>query len=94
MDTENTQSAGHPSALPDDTFWVELNGLGCYGTVRLVTVPQHEPKNLDSVFKYGQNDFQPLKMRSVSVGDVIYFKDGHRYRVDNVGFSDLGEWPI
>lgn len=40
---------------------------------------------LNECFRLGQNDFQPMQMRSVSVGDVIIFgEDG--YIVCNVGF--------
>ena len=44
------------------------------GTIREVDIPQNEVTStniLDLVFKYGQNDFQPQKCPSVSVGDII-----------------------
>jgi hypothetical protein len=44
---------------------------------------------LEAVFKWGQNDFQPLPMPSVSVGDVIRLHDGSRYRVEPFGFAKL-----
>jgi len=44
---------------------------------------------LDSVFYYGQNDFQPKPIRSVSVGDVIKLPDGSLHRVLGAGFEAL-----
>ena len=54
------------------------------GTVRYVDIPNEEltllddptsvtyiPTLLELVFRYGQNDFQPQQITSVSVGDVI-----------------------
>lgn len=43
---------------------------------------------LDKIFYYGQNDFQPLRCRSVSVGDVIIVH-GHLYLVDRTGFKEI-----
>ena len=43
---------------------------------------------LNASYHYGQNDFQPRRMRSVSVGDVIRVQ-GRRFRVDAMGFSDV-----
>lgn len=40
---------------------------------------------LNDIFRLGQNDFQPMQIRSVSVGDVIEFGDDG-YIVCNVGF--------
>lgn len=43
---------------------------------------------LDLIFKFGQNDFQPQMLPSVSVGDVIdYF--GSFYIVENFGFRKM-----
>jgi hypothetical protein len=42
---------------------------------------------LETVFRYGQNDFQPLPKRSVSSGDIIFLQD-KAYRVENIGFSE------
>lgn len=51
---------------------------------------------LDLIFKYGQNDFQPSCVRSVSVGDIIVIRaqwgGDHKtclYRVDSMGFTWL-----
>lgn len=52
---------------------------------RIVDIPDNEfekaedvNQGLELVFKYGQNDFQPQDIHSVSVGDVVeYFR--HRY---------------
>jgi len=40
-------------------------------------------------FKYGQNDFQPRPMRSVSVDDVVEIPLYGRFLVEGVGFSYL-----
>jgi len=68
------------------------------GKVRVVEVPDHEIKKnkgekeiLESVFRWGQNDFQPQPMPSVSVGDVIGLPSGKRYQVEAVGFRELKE---
>jgi hypothetical protein len=42
----------------------------------------------DLVFHYGQNDFQPKPIESVSVGDVIRLGEG-RFRVDSIGFTRI-----
>jgi hypothetical protein len=59
--------------------------------VRLVHVPG-DPlparQALDLVYRWGQNDFQPMSMRSVSVGDVIVVEDVP-YLVLNVGFREM-----
>lgn len=44
--------------------------------------------DLKAIFKWGQNDFQPKKFPSVSVGDVIRYKGG-RYMVEAIGFRKL-----
>jgi hypothetical protein len=63
------------------------------GDIREVYVPVSELSsvegNLEKVFHYGQNDFQPHpSLPSVSVGDVIEMDD-EKYRVEPVGFSKL-----
>jgi hypothetical protein len=66
--------------------------------VRVVEIPNVTLAEnlLDEVFKFGQNDFQPQPMPSVSVGDVIRIGD-ERWLVEPVGFSRLdlheGERP-
>jgi len=69
---------------------------GSYNDVRVVEIPSKEmtgdqDKDLDVIFKYGQNDFQPRERRSVSVGDVIYHNDMY-YRVESCGFKQI--YPI
>lgn len=73
---------------------VELIAFG-NGQIRTVEVPDsdmEEPRplteKLELVFTYGQNDFQPLGMPSVSVGDVVRF-DGKRYRVEAMGYEEV-----
>ena len=65
------------------------------GKIREVNVPDHEianrtHQNLDLVFKYGQNDFQPQKLPSVSTGDVIRYEN-KRYMVMGTGFKEVTE---
>lgn len=47
----------------------------------------HE-QTLEEIFKYGQNDFVPMKMPSVSVGDVIEL-DEKLYIVCPIGFREM-----
>ena len=64
------------------------------GKVRNVEIPDEEGKYvrigelLELVFKYGQNDFQPQRMPSVSVGDVAEI-DGEYYMVMGAGWKQL-----
>jgi hypothetical protein len=44
---------------------------------------------LGLAFQYGQNDFQPRPIRSVSVGDVIKLGDGSLHRVLGCGWEPL-----
>lgn len=68
------------------------------GKIRVVTVPEGEldaatstEQKLDLIFKYGQNDFQPLpRCCSVSVGDVIRL-GGERWGVAGIGFTKLAQ---
>lgn len=51
-------------------------------------------KDLELVFKYGQNDFQPHTCPSVSVGDVVNWIDNDSYRyfiVASFGFREMPE---
>lgn len=76
-------------------------GLVGFGTMksRFVDIPDSSLKTsegdmfetdniLEAVFKYGQNDFQPQEIRSVSVGDIIFLPTG-TYRVETAGFKYL-----
>ena len=42
---------------------------------------------LDLAYKFGQNDFQPQALPSVSVGDVIDLGDRGRFLVASLGFT-------
>jgi hypothetical protein len=73
-------------------FNVEMLAFG-NGEVRPVDVPDEKltdnvMENLELIFHYGQNDFQPLPFPSVSSGDVIHYND-KTYTVDFVGFSEI-----
>lgn len=74
---------------------VEMLAFGG-GAIRKVRIPHDEfvplapLAQMDLVFRYGQNDFQPQPMPSVSVGDVIRYQ-GRRYRVAPIGFECLPE---
>lgn len=69
---------------------VEMLAFGEPGEVRKVEIPENldNVTVLDSVFHYGQNDFQPQNHPSVSAGDVIRYK-GENYLVASVGFKKL-----
>lgn len=63
--------------------------------VRTVSVPRDRfrqkktlNEKLDLIFYFGQNDFQPQELPSVSMGDVIRFK-GDRYLILSLGFRKL-----
>lgn len=64
--------------------------------VRLVYIPDEEAKDRDLrglaelAFHYGQNDFQPMKVRSVSVGDIVEVR-GRFFRCENIGWTLLDE---
>jgi hypothetical protein len=74
---------------------------GSINNIREVEVPIQEVahKDVDSVleaiFRYGQNDFQPKNVRSVSVGDVIELVTptsdykGVYYAVGGMGFVKI-----
>jgi hypothetical protein len=82
------------------TYEVEMHAFAD-GAIRTVRIPEdHLPKQgagieevLEAVFMYGQNDFQPQPMPSVSVGDVVRIPDGYggwdAYRVEGAGWSKL-----
>ena len=69
------------------TLLANTNGL-----IRRVSVPDQLPADdeavLDLVFQWGQNDFQPQEMPSVSCGDVIHYK-GEKWLVDTFGFKKI-----
>jgi hypothetical protein len=72
---------------------VQMLAFGNPGEIRTVEVPDHlwtedKDKNLDLVFEYGQNDFQPQNHPSVSVGDIIEL-DTYYYIVRPFGFLGL-----
>jgi hypothetical protein len=73
---------------------VEMHAFGKHYTpdgsvpTRIVELPAGEPITLDSVFKYGQNDFQPRELPSVSVGDIIRL-NGKRFVVMPMGFTEV-----
>ena len=74
-------------------FEVELRAFK-QGQIRQVEVPDKElvGKNdlgaLELIFKYGQNDFQPMQLPSVSMGDIVRY-GGKRHLVLGVGFSEV-----
>ena len=47
-------------------------------------------KLLEMVFRYGQNDYQPQPMPSVSVGDVIQVFNRY-FMVKSMGFKELSK---
>ncbi len=52
---------------------------------REVTLPDDVDENVDNIFHFGQNEIQPLNKPSVSVGDIIEFKN-ELYLVNDFGF--------
>jgi hypothetical protein len=65
------------------------------GVIRTVEIPTRELPDgaglievLELAFKYGQNDFQPKRFTSVSVGDVIRWH-GRRFLVAGMGFEEI-----
>jgi hypothetical protein len=69
--------------IPDEKF-VDLC-VEAHSTM----VPATIESLLDLAYYYGQNDFQPKPIRSVSVGDVIKLPSGALHKVLNVGFEAL-----
>lgn len=72
---------------------VRMLAFGTQGEVREVELPDTVPTDdlttvLGQVFYYGQNDFQPKRHPSVSVGDVIEWQD-ELYLVCGAGFRHL-----
>jgi hypothetical protein len=70
---------------------VEMLAFGEPGEIRKVEIPHDNLDRitvLDSVFHYGQNDFQPQNHPSVSAGDVIRY-NGEHYLVAGMGFRKL-----
>jgi hypothetical protein len=64
-----------------------------YG-IRTVEVPDKEltgkwENDLERVFYWGQNDFQPQRTPSVSCGDIIRY-EGRRYLMKAIGFEEVG----
>jgi hypothetical protein len=74
-------------------FEVELQ-MFQKGVIRMVDVPDQEltgniEDDLDKIFYYGQNDFQPSSTRcSVSAGDIVRYH-GIRYLIEPMGFKKL-----
>jgi hypothetical protein len=67
------------------------------GAVRVVDVPNDEltdyvNHNLERIFYYGQNDFQPANVPSVSVGDIVLYRDPfiERFEVDFYLVNSIG----
>jgi len=86
--------------LQPNEFEVYMLAFGKPGEMRTVTIPEDELREinlyeslniLDLIFKWGQNDFQPQRHPSVSVGDVIALKDGGLYLVLPMGFAGIGK---
>ena len=75
------------------TVEVEMLAFG-KGDMRPVDVPAAEfdgkdlMEQLEQVFYYGQNDFQPKEFPSVSVGDVVHL-NGKKYICRMMGFAAI-----
>ena len=66
-------------------------------TFRLINIPTPPAgatlaETLEVIFKYGQNDFQPVEgIRSLSVGDLVSY-EGDFYKVESSGWTTLEYW--
>lgn len=61
--------------------------------LRTIIVPDDRITNdtdtdLDLIFEFGQNDFQPANVPSVSTGDIIIYKNIY-FRVEPIGWTIL-----
>jgi hypothetical protein len=87
-----------PKEAKADPLVVEVEITSMQGALRPVEIPADElarvdeAKRLEAVldlaFRYGQNDFQPRRFYSVSVGDVVRY-NGRRFRVLPLGFEEV-----
>jgi hypothetical protein len=71
---------------------VHLLAFGQPNEVRYVEVEapaSEEQALLDQVFHFGQNDFQPQRHPSVSMGDVVELENSKFYVIQAVGFKEL-----
>jgi len=61
--------------------------------IREVTIPTNDSDihhTLEQVWLYGQNDFQPRNLPSVSMGDVVELR-GKLYLISAIGFKKITE---
>lgn len=77
-----------------NSFKVHMLAFAKEDTVRTVEIPEDKMEadvetTLDLIFEYGQNDFQPKRCPSVSMGDVIELHDGSFHLVVAVGFKKI-----
>lgn len=75
------------------SFQVRMTAFYNPPRTREVAVPDDELRgvveyDLEKIFYYGQNDFQPLPICSVSVGDVVEYND-ELYLCQPMGFSKI-----
>lgn len=76
-------------------FRVRLIAFEDEPQIREVNVPNEEitgivNRDLELIFHYGQNDFQPQRIRSVSVADVAEL-GGHLYVCAPEGWREITE---
>lgn len=76
-------------------FCVEMLVFGRPNEIRTVDVPDNlltdnTENDLELVFQYGQNDFQKTNQPSVSIGDVINYKN-QKFVVAGIGFKLMSE---
>ena len=74
-------------------FQVRMIAAYAEPNARKVIVPDDELTdaiwpNLELIFRYGQNDFQPQRICSVSVGDVVEY-NYELYLCQPTGFSKI-----
>lgn len=75
------------------SFQVRMTAAYAPPRTREVTVPDDEltgiiEHDLEKIFYYGQNDFQPQRICSVSVGDVVEYGD-RLYLCQPMGYREI-----
>lgn len=61
--------------------------------IRIIVVPDEKlngtwENDREQIFEYGQNDFQPANVASLSSGDIVIY-NGAYYRVEPIGWTRL-----
>lgn len=77
----------------DKIIKVEMWAFKSGKVTREVTIPYEEGMSTDEIlnltYQFGQNDFQPQRCCSVSVGDIVVLPNGDRHMVMDCGFMQV-----